>query len=525
MSTTNDNNAAKTYDHIEEDKNLQYCICEQNWKDEHKEEYDKLNATYGNYCVTVPDGFFQLVDDETYKMQLTPLAKLWMDMYGSTYTIDAAHGEGYFLDRVGEDKGLGTTADYWMLDKRDVRLTAAIDDLAGKIGEAIDKLPFEKVETRGRKKKVAEDAEEQDESTTPGTPKYIAKERNKIMGKYKDILEKRYTSYAGYDRDRIVQRIKGMAAKNAVKMNDLKRTGSLVPCLNGVYDMRTQVFRSAVASDYISAYAPTTYVKGAKDGVVTKFLGELTCGRKDLQDFLARVMGVALDKNMLTRTMCQLLGPTTTNGKSTFVKAMTNTLGEVEEHGLAVKLSSMVIGKSRNSNDDTRVTPSLAMIGDAKVIFASEPKKGVAVDCALLKQLTSGDTITVNRKHKDAESVEARAKMIMDTNHPLRIDDDTVFARGTMQIVPCDFVVKVKDTELDAKLFTDSARSAWMSWMIEGYVAYVKNGNNFDEPDCVKEALEKNKLDNDRIGRFFLEPCVDNRDAAQKWQNKIAQYH
>lgn len=509
MGTTNDN-------HFEVDETLQYAICEKSWFYAQPKEKQKELKRYERFCVIVPDGFFQWVDLDKYKLALTPLAQMWLDLHSGTYVIDSVRGDGYMLERVGKDTKLGTKADYWFLDKGDVRLTAAIDAFAEEIGKAIDGFPFEKVETRGRKKKVAEDAEEQDESTIPGTPKYIAKEQNKVMGTYKKILEDRYSSYAGYDRDRIVKRIKGMAANNAVRMNDLQRTGSLIPCRNGVYDLAKKKFRSAFAEDYISVYAPTDYVKGAKNPAVKKFLKEFTCDRKDLQDFLAQVMGVSLDKNMITRTMCQLWGPTTTNGKSTFIKAMMATLGKSSEHGLAVELSPTVIGVGKNTNDDSAVTPGLAMIGDARVIFASEPPKGMRVNWALVKRLTGGDTINVNAKYKDAYSLDARATMITDTNHSLKIDDQTIFDRDTMQIIPCDLQVKEKDKALDAKLSTESAKSAWLGWMISGYQSYIKNNKNFYQPDCVKEALEKNRLDSDRIGKFVRENYLLTNDTSKK---------
>lgn len=509
MSTTNDN-------HFEVDETLQYAICEKSWFYAQSKKKQKELKNYKRFCVIVPDGFFQWVDLEKYKLALTPLAQMWLDLHSGTYVIDSVRGDGYMLERVSKDTKLGTKADYWFLDKGDVRLTAAIDSFAEEIGEAIDGFPFEKVETRGRKKKSAKDEEEQDESTIPGTRKYIAKERNIVMGTYKHILEDRYSAYAGYDRDRIVKRIKGMAANNAVRMNDLQRTGSLVPCRNGVYDLIKKEFRSAFAEDYISVYAPTDYVEGAKDPVVEKFLKEFTCDRKDLQDFLAQVMGVALDKNMITRTMCQLWGPTTTNGKSTFIKAMMATLGKSSEHGLAVELSPTVIGIGKNTNDDSAVTPGLAMIGDSKIIFASEPPKNMKVNWALVKRLTGGDTVNVNAKYKESYSLDARAKIVMDTNHSLRVDDQTIFDRDTMQIIPCDLQVKEKDKALDSKLSTESAKSAWLAWMILGYQSYIDNKKNFYQPDCVKEALEQNRLDSDRIGRFISENYLVTNNTSKK---------
>lgn len=512
---TSDNRKTMERKRYVEDKELKYAICEEGWFNEQTEGEQKRLKEYGRYCVIVPDHFFDWVDLKKYKDNLTPHAEMWLDEYGDTYAVDAVHGTGHMLRRVGTDPKEKTTADYWFEDADDVQLTAAIDAFAAMIGEAMDALPFEKVDKDKDSKK---DTTADEEEKTPGTPEFVIKERNKAMGILHDALEKRYNAYAGYERDKIIQRIKKSKQGEMVRMNDLKTTGSLIPCMNGVYDMRKDKFRSAVASDYISIFAPTWYVPDAKDAAVTKFLSEFTCGRKDLEDFIAQVMGVALDMNMITRTMCQLWGEKTTNGKSTIIKAWVATLGNSEQHGLAVQLPYTVIAMGRNANNDSKVTPSLAMIRDSRVMFASEPPKGMRVNWAQVKRLTGGDVVPVNQKYRAQYNLIARASMVIDTNHSLRVDDGTVFERGTMQIAPCDYEVTEakKDKDLDAKLSTESAKSAWLAWMIAGYKMYVDNKKQFTNPPCVQAALEQNMQESDRIGRFMSENYVVTTDNSKK---------
>lgn len=86
MSTTNDN-------HFEVDETLQYAICEKSWFYAQSKKKQKELKGYERFCVIVPDGFFQWVDLDKYKLALTPLAQMWLDLHSGTYVIDSAKGD------------------------------------------------------------------------------------------------------------------------------------------------------------------------------------------------------------------------------------------------------------------------------------------------------------------------------------------------------------------------------------------------------------------------------------------------
>lgn len=475
-------------------------------------EQANLKKTMGRFCIVVPDGFFRWLDTDKYPVNISPHAELFIAQMGDRYLIDAHSGEGHVLQRIGESMKTLTTADYWVTDIGDVKLASMIDSFAADIAKVIAAIPFTASTKNGpgRPKKADE--------PQPNTPEYAEKERNKVLGRYHKILEDRYEDYAGYNAERILKKVKKIMAGRPAVMNDLERTGSLVPMRNGVYDLRTGRFRSARPDDYISVWAPTTYDPNARNKNVEKFIDQFTCGRKDLKDFLAQVLGVSLDLNTITRTLCEFWGQTTSNGKSTIVKALVKCLGKGEENGLAQVLSNKAIGMPANASDDSAPTPSLGMIRDARILFASEPDKGMKVNWALVKQLTSGDTFQSRQLYKEMKNRPARATLIIDTNHALRVTDPTVFARGTIQVLPCDFKVtpKNKDDKIDEKLSTESAKSALMNFMLDGYKSFVANSKQFYNPTCVQTALAKNKEQSDRIGCFIRENYVVGQAMTKK---------
>lgn len=502
---------------VEDGGNLGYIIYEESaFLELPLEEQANLKKTLGRFCIVVPDGFFRWLDTDKYPTNIAPHAELFIAQMGDRYLIDANSGEGHVLQRIGESMKTLTTADYWVTDIGDVKLASMIDSFAADIAKVLAAIPFTASAKNGpgRPKKADE--------PQPNTPEYVEKERNKVLGRYHKILEDRYEDYAGYNAERILKKVKKIMAGRPVVMNDLERTGSLVPMRNGVYDLRTGRFRSAQPDDYISVWAPTTYDPNARNKNVEKFIDQFTCGREDLKDFLAQVLGVSLDLNMITRTLCELWGQTTSNGKSTIVKALVKCLGKGEENGLAQVLSNKAIGMPATASDDSAPTPSLGMIRDARILFASEPDKGMKVNWALVKQLTSGDTFQSRQLYKEMKNRPARATLIIDTNHALRVTDPTVFARGTIQVLPCDFKVtpKNKDDKIDEKLSTESAKSTIMNFILNGYKSFVKNGKQFCNPTCVQAALAKNKEQSDRIGCFVKENYV----VGQSLTKKVALY-
>lgn len=179
----------------------QYAIFEKSYFNTlspiERQNYRKL---YGKFCLVMPDGFFDWVNTEKYKMKETPLAQMWIDQMGDRYCIDI-DGQGHALTRVGEDKAMGTTADYWLPDRNDVMLKSMVNDFAETIGHTMDMIPVKVKEKRGpgRPPKEAEPNE--------GTPEFVAEERDKVMRYYRETLSKRYDAFAGYSRDLIIRRI------------------------------------------------------------------------------------------------------------------------------------------------------------------------------------------------------------------------------------------------------------------------------------------------------------------------------
>ena len=329
---------------------------------------------------------------------------------------------------------------------------------------------------------------------SPARPKDVSDKDHEdavnAINSLRNQLWKRYKIFSGYAKNALRQCFKDLnKMDDTIHFNDKVKTGSLMPCLNGVFDLAIGEFRSTQPDDYLTLYCPTMYDPNADDPAVRKFIKQITQNNKGIERFLRQIIAISLDLNIPTKTMPQLFGRTTNNGKTTFITAIKATLGshDTDGHGLCCEVNSSAFERGKFGTE--RLTPKLATIGDSRIVFVSEPDKKIAVNTGLLKALTSGGTFQYEGKFKDPGSMQTLFTIIWETNYLLEIDDPTLFQRGTMQVVPFNFRIKKFDNSIQATLSSDVARSTWLNWIIKGYEEFGANRNEFSIPPICKDLL------------------------------------
>lgn len=416
-----------------------------------------------------------------YPDNLRDNARLFNDLYGRDFIYDGERAAVYVFQNLEYDPELGTSGCYWLEDVGDSKTHNYFEKFASKMHEALKFL-------------VTPYLTENDE---------FNKQRSEAILAFKAKIEKRYKAYSGHELDYIIKRFKKIrGGGKLVEFNNVVKTGSLIPCLNGCYDLKTGKFRSTRREDYLTMYAPSRYVPNAKNEYVTKFLNDVTCNRPELERYLAMSIAVGIDQNTNFKGQFTFLGHETNNGKSTFVNALISTLGTSDKNGLAQTLRPEAFSKAFTQG--STLTPDLARIGFARCIFVSEPDKDLKIDAAGLKRLTSpGTQITINAKYVNSYSIEVHFVLYWDTNYEIIPNDPTIYTSDRMKVLPWDFVPKVKDKDMINKLTSDDAKSAWLCWIIEGHKMFVANGNNLDEPDYCKKMVDAQKDLSDRFGDFL----------------------
>jgi putative DNA primase/helicase len=182
------------------------------------------------------------------------------------------------------------------------------------------------------------------------------------------------------------------------------------------------------------------------------------------------------------------------NGKSTILEVWVAVLGEnnvshvpLSEFGGEFRLHAMA-GKLANiASDMTRVEK---------------------IEEGLLKELTSGDKVQVNRKHKDPISMVPTARLIFATNAlpPINDKSDGVWRR----MIAMPFFVQFSEAEQDrerASRLAEEELPGIFNWALEGLRRLVRN-DGFTECDVCRESVSEHRMHSDPFAQFVDERCT-----------------
>lgn len=481
------------------------------WNKLPKSVQDKLKDEYGeNDGLRIfADGFLTLVDTKNYPTSQRGNALVFCRLMGRDYVHTAKPAVGYYWEKLATDEN-GFTGGYWAKDEEDTRLKADVNRMTDNLWKI-----FLTIHVDSDKDKDAD--------ISDGDSKPMKNARNEQMKKWRTTIRDRYDAFANYEFDKIVTRIKSTKNEEKVIINDPEKCAEILPCLNGVYLLKTGDFRSTQKTDYVSYYAPTIYDSKAYDQNVRDALDLFFDKAQDedrangVEDYFWELVGTGLCPTLRkdTKAMVQLVGTKTNNGKSTLVRALVAALGDSDKNGLAQQVRPEAFAKVAGANTNT-LTPDLATIKWARMVFVSEPDENLRINWSQVKNLTSGEQMNISDKNEKMYKIPAQFCMFWDTNYFLRVDDPTIFARGTMKLIPFEhtFLEGDRDEDIDKKLSTDTARSYILRLMLEGLRRYMEK--KFTVPTICQKMLKDYEGSSDKLGDFLAQNYVKTGKPSDK---------
>ena len=291
----------------------------------------------------------------------------------------------------------------------------------------------------------------------------------------------------------------------AIEGDEIDTNPWLLPCSNGVINLKTGELEAGRPRDYLLKACPVEW-RGIDTPCETweQALLDMMDDDPEMVAFLQRLFGYAMVGEVLHSIIIVMTGKGR-NGKSTIVEIMGEVLGPLAG---AVR-SEMLLDQSRIQSS-RGPTPDIMALKGLRVAFASETDDGCRVSPSRVKWLTGKDTLAGRNPHdKYEQQFKPSHTLFLLTNHkPHAPADDFAFWERVV-LVPFNlsFVDRPPrdgtderraDPHLYAKLKEELP--GILAWMVKGCLIWQEMG--LAPPIKVKEAISEYQRDEDIIADF-----------------------
>ena len=358
---------------------------------------------------------------------------------------------------------------------------------------------------------------------------YVEEGKNaitKLDGKSKDAME-------GVKKImKIINSLKSAPFKNNVMKeamevfyddkfcNKIDANPYLIGFHNGVYDLKTNIFRDGRPSDYISMKMNVEYDINIKDSdpevsEVYDFLEKIFPDKSIRQYFLDISSDIFVGGN--PSKIVQFWSGEGDNGKS-----ITQILFEKMMGNYSIKLpTSLITGKRTQSS---AACPELVRAGNGvRWVVLQEPDQKDFLNIGVLKELSGNDTFYARGLYKSGREITPMFKVVLICNEPPKIPNGDKATWNRIRVIPfestfCDDAPKTYEEQLRQKRFPKDRHFAdkipnmvkAFAWVL---INHRKNITKRVEPEKVKLATNAYRKRNDIYRQFVEESIMEKEDS------------
>lgn len=292
-----------------------------------------------------------------------------------------------------------------------------------------------------------------------------------------------------------------------IDVEELDKDPFLLNTPAGTVDLRTGKMKPHDPGDFITKMtAVSPSMEGMDEWLA--FLDRLTCGDKELQEYLQISSGETIVGQVFVENL-QIAYGKGGNGKSSYYNAEFLCLGDY-----AGKISAEILTASCRNNKK----PELADLRGKRLIIAAELDEGTRLDTGAVKQICSVDPIRGEKKFKDGFDFVPSHTTILYTNHLPKVGANDSGTWDRLVVVP--FRANFRGMKGEILNYADylfkHCGGAILLWMIQGAKKYIDANYHIEKPECVKQAIAEYRFDNDWINDFVTECCDVSPEYEQK---------
>ncbi|WP_243366459.1 DNA primase family protein [Fundidesulfovibrio soli] len=291
--------------------------------------------------------------------------------------------------------------------------------------------------------------------------------------------------------------------KISVSQDELDNNPYLLGVQNGTLDLVTGIRRPSTPEDLITQYVRVKYDPEATCPGWEKFIDQVTCGQKDLANYIQENLGYALSGSVQEQQMIVFTGKGK-NGKSTLVDVILEVMGD---YGKTTPAHTLMKSESRAIRND------IARLRGARFVSAVEINTGKHLDEALVKRLTGGDKMTARFIGREYFEFVPQAKFFLAVNTLPEVSgaDDGIYRR--IRIIPFDLSVSEDEVNKGLAEELKQEKAGILAWAVRGFKHWHANGK-LTEPACVRDASRDFRSVMDTIGSFIEDEC--ERDKSKR---------
>lgn len=259
----------------------------------------------------------------------------------------------------------------------------------------------------------------------------------------------------------------------------------LVNCINGTYNLKTQILQPHNPNDMITKIIRANYTPGAYSAVLDKFLNDIFCNNQDVIRYVLRALGYSLSGLNNQECLFIFLGETTRNGKSTLLNTFSYLLGEGNGYSRNTDVASL---GQRKATNGSAPSSDICRLRGSRFVVASEPKSDFVFDEGRIKTFTGNDTITARMLYQNDVEFKPTFKIFIGTNNRPNVNDDSILESFRLRVVPFNrhFTAEEQNRNLKGQLKEQSALDALFMKCIEGFNEFMQIG--LAEPKEILEA-------------------------------------
>lgn len=279
--------------------------------------------------------------------------------------------------------------------------------------------------------------------------------------------------------------------------NGKPEASKLISVENGLFHLEESVLLPHSLGFFTQNSLPFAYDPAASCPVWEGFLEQLWGDDRQSIDTLQEMFGYILSGDTRQQKFFNLIGPRR-SGKGTINKVLVALLGQ--HNTVAPELGELC--------DTFGLQPWLGKLL-ASFTDARAPERNRNAVVSQLLRIVGGDTVTVNRKNKEAWSGYLPTRIVIYSNEVLQLTENSNALTGRMIVLRMNksFYGK-EDTELATKL--EKELSGIFNWSMVGMRRRMERGGYFVQPESGKELLDVMEELSNPIGTFFNDALVLN---------------